>query len=276
MSTPERPDVLPDELESNARVGVRKNSGASTLKRRRVNFIEGSNVVLTVADDAIDEEVDVTIDVTGAAAYSDEKAQDAVGLALTDSASVDFTYNDAANTITADVLPAGVDHNSLTNLATGDVHTHYAKLAGRAGGQTLIGGTAASENLTLQSTSSATLGQIRVSHPIVFVPPGQQAITAATQAIGPIASSTHRISADASYTLTSTPTIANGAISGQIVIIYNIDTVDVITIQDQGTLPASNLRLGAATRALGPRDNITLMWSADIGDWIEIAFTNVI
>lgn len=54
-----------------------------------------------------------------------EAAQDAVGAALTDSASVDFTYNDASNQITAAVLPAGVDHNSLANLTTGNPHTQY-------------------------------------------------------------------------------------------------------------------------------------------------------
>lgn len=54
-----------------------------------------------------------------------EAAQDAVGGALTDSASIDFTYSDAGNTITAAVLPAGVDHNSLANLTTGDPHTQY-------------------------------------------------------------------------------------------------------------------------------------------------------
>lgn len=47
--------------------------------------------------------------------YTDEQAQDAVGNILTDTASVDFTYNDGANTISAAVLPAGVDHNSLQN-----------------------------------------------------------------------------------------------------------------------------------------------------------------
>ncbi len=36
----------------------------------------------------------------------------------------------------------------------------YAKLAGQAGGQILIGGTASGENLTLQSTSNATKGKI--------------------------------------------------------------------------------------------------------------------
>jgi hypothetical protein len=38
--------------------------------------------------------------------FTDERAQDAVGSILTDSATVDFTYNDAANTITADLTAA--------------------------------------------------------------------------------------------------------------------------------------------------------------------------
>lgn len=48
-------------LGNNARVAVSKNSGATTGTRRRINFIEGSNVTLTVTDDAGNEEVDVTI-----------------------------------------------------------------------------------------------------------------------------------------------------------------------------------------------------------------------
>ncbi len=52
-------------LDANARVGVRKNAGGSTYKRRRVNLIEGSGVTLTVADDPTEEEVDVTIAAAG-------------------------------------------------------------------------------------------------------------------------------------------------------------------------------------------------------------------
>jgi hypothetical protein len=51
--------------DSNARVGVRKNSGVTTYLRRRLNLIEGAGVSLTVADDATDEEVDVTVAATG-------------------------------------------------------------------------------------------------------------------------------------------------------------------------------------------------------------------
>ena len=67
-----------------------------------------------------------------------EAAQDAVGGALTDTSSVDFTYNDVANTISAVVLPAGVDHNSLANLTTGDPHTQYVKGPGSATSNALV------------------------------------------------------------------------------------------------------------------------------------------
>lgn len=42
-------------------VQVRKNSTGSTFTRRRLNLIEGTNIALTVADDAGSDEVDVTI-----------------------------------------------------------------------------------------------------------------------------------------------------------------------------------------------------------------------
>lgn len=51
-------------IPQQARVGVRKNSTGSTSIRRRLNFIEGSNVSITVSDDAGDEEVDITISAT--------------------------------------------------------------------------------------------------------------------------------------------------------------------------------------------------------------------
>lgn len=54
---------------------------------------------------------------------------------------------------------ATVDHGALTGLADDD-HTQYALLVGRAGGQILIGGTAASDDLTLRSTSHATKGDL--------------------------------------------------------------------------------------------------------------------
>lgn len=51
------------------------------------------------------------------AAYTDEQAQDAVGAMLTDSATIDFTYNDGANTETADVKKT-LDHTWITDFDT--------------------------------------------------------------------------------------------------------------------------------------------------------------
>ena len=61
--------------------------------------------------------------------------------------------------VTRATLNAALDHGLLIGLGDDD-HTQYALLAGRSGGQTLIGGTAASNPLNLQSTSNATRGDI--------------------------------------------------------------------------------------------------------------------
>lgn len=61
--------------------------------------------------------------------------------------------------------------------AAADPHTGYALLAGRAGGQTLIGGTAASQNLTLQSTSNATRGLIISNDPFQVAAQGVDGAT---------------------------------------------------------------------------------------------------
>lgn len=52
-----------------------------------------------------------------------------------------------------------IDHGAVGGL-TDDDHTQYALLAGRAGGQSLTGGTAAGDDLTLESTSNGSKGNI--------------------------------------------------------------------------------------------------------------------
>ena len=87
-------------------------------------------------------------------------------------------YRDAARTIPAlsgdalffdgtqwlaSVPDSEITHSSLTGLTTGDAgHTQFALLAGRAGGQALIGGTATGENLDLESTGHATKGFVQL------------------------------------------------------------------------------------------------------------------
>lgn len=95
-----------------------------------------------------------------------------------------FTLNDAAQTLTNKTLTtptiasftnathnhqaaAGggiLDHGlALAGSLLDDDHTQYALLAGRAGGQSLTGGTGASENLVLASTSNVTKGDIQIA-----------------------------------------------------------------------------------------------------------------
>jgi len=58
-------DALTGLIDANARVSVNLNSGATVGTRRRINFVEGANIAITVADDAGNEEVDVEIEATG-------------------------------------------------------------------------------------------------------------------------------------------------------------------------------------------------------------------
>lgn len=60
--------------------------------------------------------------------------------------------NDTAKFVLRAMSAGVTDHGALTGLADDD-HTQYALLAGRAGGQTLTGGTAAGDVLTLKGTS---------------------------------------------------------------------------------------------------------------------------
>jgi|GEM_PF-3297812 len=54
-------------------------------------------------------------------------------------------------------------HSGLSGLVGSDDHTQYALLTGRVGGQTLIGGANAGEDLTLQSTGNATKGDVLIN-----------------------------------------------------------------------------------------------------------------
>lgn len=71
---------------------------------------------------------------------------------VTDTATIDFTLTGQA--LTGSVIQSGITHNNLGGLTTGDPHTQYALLAGRSGGQTLSGGTAVNNQLTLRANTA--------------------------------------------------------------------------------------------------------------------------
>ena len=82
-----------------------------------------------------------------------------------------------------------------------------------------------------------------------------------------------QVDSTADRIITAAPSIADG-LSGQRVTIINVG-IYTITYQDQGTLASSNLRLVGTSAALGPRDNITLIYNGLIADWVEVARSNV-
>ena len=73
----------------------------------------GSSDVLVPSQNAVKEYVDDAVVAGGS--YNDEQAQDAIGTILTDSATIDFTYNDGTPSITAVTIDSGIDHDSLAN-----------------------------------------------------------------------------------------------------------------------------------------------------------------
>lgn len=52
-------------------LSVSKNAGATVGTRRKLNFMEGTNVTLTIADDAGNGEIDITINASGGGGLSD-------------------------------------------------------------------------------------------------------------------------------------------------------------------------------------------------------------
>jgi hypothetical protein len=98
--------------------------------------------------------------------YFDISASDALFVRNTaDSAWIELADNADLTSHTGDATihftEASIDHGSIAGLADDD-HTQYLRLAGRSGGQNIIGGTAASNNLTLESTADASKGYIEL------------------------------------------------------------------------------------------------------------------
>lgn len=88
--------------------------------------------------------------------------QNITGATLTIPTIGDFTNSNHNHSNTAGgglITTSSIDHGLISGLADDD-HTQYLLLAGRAGGQSVNGGTAASDDLTLDSTSDSTKGFI--------------------------------------------------------------------------------------------------------------------
>jgi hypothetical protein len=99
------------------------------------------------ADGKVDTDILDATEVTAALNYATEALQGLVILAAD------------GDTAALEVIQ-GNDSRIHTDLTVADDHPQYALLAGRGGGQTLVGGAAASESLLLRATSDATPGPV--------------------------------------------------------------------------------------------------------------------
>jgi len=110
-------------------------------------------------------EADVSFDVSGGHDHDGSNSRQVdhgnlLGLADDDHTQyLNTTRHDTTTRHTLGTVVPHDDHGALSGLADDD-HTQYALLLGRSGGQSLSGGTGASDDLVLHSTTNATKGQI--------------------------------------------------------------------------------------------------------------------
>jgi len=85
--------------------------------------------------------------------YTDENAQDAVGNILTNTSSVNFSYNDNLNTISAVVVDSGVNHNLLSNYVANEHVNHTGVLINAGTGLTGGGDISSSRTISIADTT---------------------------------------------------------------------------------------------------------------------------
>lgn len=121
------------------------------------------------------------------------------------------------------------------------------------------------QTLTLDGNGVGPL-TLKVDAIRVAVPSTSQTLTASTALLAN--AEFVRFTCSGSVATTAAPTIADG-VDGQMLTILNVGT-GTWTIYDQGTLASSNLRLTATGLAIGPRQSVKLIYSATVGDWVQI------
>lgn len=139
--------------------------GSFLQQARGLTILDGGGAVWSFNSQTNELSAIVT---PGGIADFNEAAQDAVGGILTDSSSVDFTYDDAGNAITAAVLPAGVDHDALANFVA-DEHVAHSGVTLTAGAGLTGGGTiAASRTFNVGAGAGITVNANDVAIDFAF------------------------------------------------------------------------------------------------------------
>lgn len=181
--------------------------------------------------------------------YTDERAQDAVGNILTDSSSVDFSYNDGLATITAVVLPAGVDHDLLSNFVSNEHVDHSAITLTAGTGLTGGGDITASRSFALANTAVSAGSYGSASSVATFTVDAQGRLTAAANASISITSSAVSDFSEA----------AQDAVGG---ILLDTDDIDLSYVDGTPSISASLL-----STAISAKTEV----SAAAGDYVLIS-----
>lgn len=173
--------------------------------------------------------------------------------------------------------------DARTALGLGTISTQAASAVAITGGDirgTPIGiGTPSTGSFTtLASSGAATLNSVAVAGNAsvgggLFLPASATQSLVAANTINPNAAKVKVVGSGGAVTLTSTPSITAPLADGQLLLIQGTHATNTLTVQDEGTLPSSGLRLGAATRVLGLGDTLLLTWDAATSIFYEVAYT---
>jgi hypothetical protein len=148
-------------------VGASGKIAISTL-----NDAGDEDLQISIGSDVFDKTVDDSDDITEGSSklfFTDERAQDAVGNILTDSSSIDLSYDDALNTISAVVLPAGVDHDALQNFVANE-HVDHSSVSIETQANSGLGGggnITASRQLIVSPMNAALVSAALGDHVLV-------------------------------------------------------------------------------------------------------------
>jgi len=120
----------------------------------------------------------------------------------------------------------------------------------------------------LHPAISATMDDLTILGSLITTPSTAQVINANGDAI--LADATMvELNPDGDYTLTSTPTIADGTEGQWLVITVAAGEANTVTVQDQGTLASTNILLlnSIASRTIADGDTLLLWFNGT--DWLE-------
>ena len=126
------------------------------------------------------------------------------------------------------------------------------------------GSQAPTERMRIDSTGIVSIVDLLTTKQLALTPDTTQAVSTSTATIVS-ANGVLRISADADYVMTSTPTITAGT-DGEVLILFNTGSF-TIELQDDGTLAGSDVFIGGTSGVLAPDEIMTLVYNTGIGGW---------